>query len=101
MRKKSRLKPTRTRSRAPKTRKLTPSEALKIGRLPMAERAKARRRVQNRKAAQRHREREKEQAKMKLLLKARVWRLPPESEHRYEPPVAEAEAQPQSSPSPD
>jgi len=109
MKKKSRLKPTRrhtarslARTRQRQGEKLTPSEALKIGRLPMAERAKARRRVQNRKAAQRHRERVKQQAKLKLRLEAPTWRLPPESEQRpYAPTVAAAEEQPKPSPRPE
>src|SRR3989442_16028562 len=82
--------------------KLTRTEALKLGRLSHAERAKARRKIQNRRAAQRQRDRKK--AKLlaqRRLASATVWCLPPEPEQRYEPTVGEAEEQLKASPRPE
>src|SRR5437879_3232104 len=82
--------------------KLTCTEALKLGRLSHAERAKARRKIQNRRAAQQQRDRKK--AKLlaqRRLSSATVWCLPPEPEQRYDPTVAEAEEKPKSSPRPE
>src|SRR5437899_2848580 len=79
--------------------KLTRAEALKLVRLSHAERAKARRKIQNRRAAQQQRDRKK--AKLlaqRRLSSATVWCLPPEPEQPYEPTLAEAEEQPKSSP---
>src|SRR2546425_231997 len=65
-----------------KKSKLSKSEALKIGRLPRAERAKARRRAQNRRAAQAHRDRLKADKQKRST--GQRWTLPSDAtEPRY------------------
>src|SRR5439155_5459453 len=59
MKKKSPLKPTGTRSAGTRARKLTPKEALKIGRTTREERREWRRRLQKRRIAQRQRDKKK------------------------------------------
>jgi hypothetical protein len=77
MRKKSPLKPTRTRSAGTRARKLTPKEALKLGRTTRMERKAWRRRQQIRRAAQRARDRKKAALLAKHRQMAPGWTLPP------------------------
>src|SRR5438128_1045248 len=78
MRKKSLLKPTRRRTARTKGAKLTPSEALKIGRTTREERKVWRRRLQKRRIAQRQRDKKRAAMLAKGGL-GPVWVAPEES----------------------